>query len=68
MTDDRALVRKVACPACLAKPDYYCTAPTGTGRRDVAWVHLSREMAWEEAQRQARLKAAGNPVAEVDHP
>jgi len=56
-----SLVRKVACPACLSKPDYYCTAPTNTGRRDVAWVHLSRELALIEVQRRERLKAAGTP-------
>lgn len=64
MTEDRSIIRKVSCPACLAKPDCYCTAPTSTGRRDVAWVHLSRELALVEAQRQERLKAAGDPTHE----
>lgn len=35
------------CPACNALPGRPCTQPTDTGRRAVAWVHSSREVAAE---------------------
>ena len=31
------------CPVCNARPGWPCTAPTDTGRRVVAWMHMSRE-------------------------
>lgn len=34
----------IQCPACLAKAGHPCTQPTDTGRRDVAWIHLSRSI------------------------
>lgn len=33
----------VSCPSCGARAGQSCNAPTETGRRDVRWVHLSRE-------------------------
>lgn len=34
-----------SCPACFARPGEPCHTPTGSGRRDVKWFHLSREAA-----------------------
>lgn len=34
--------RNKECPNCHSKPGEACTQPTDTGRRPVAWVHLSR--------------------------
>lgn len=39
--DTQALT--IPCPACFAAAGEPCTAPTDTGRRVVAWVHMSRE-------------------------
>ncbi len=40
---DAALERP--CPACNARANKRCTAPTNTGRREVKWVHYAREQA-----------------------
>jgi hypothetical protein len=34
--------RDVTCPACFAPVGEPCTAPTDTGRRNVAWHHFAR--------------------------
>jgi hypothetical protein len=34
----------VACPNCHARPGEPCTQPTESGRRNVPWFHLSREL------------------------
>lgn len=32
----------IACPVCQARPTFRCTAPTNTGRKEVAWLHAGR--------------------------
>lgn len=41
-----AQAQTVSCPNCNARPGEPCNVPTETGRRDVGWVHLSREAAY----------------------
>lgn len=31
------------CPNCNAQPGKYCSVPSNTGRKQVPWVHSSRE-------------------------
>ena len=44
----------VACPACDADVYQPCTAPTDTGRRKVAWTHLSRDARASEQRKEPR--------------
>ena len=32
------------CPVCNAAPGHPCNVPTDTGRRNVTWVHMRREI------------------------
>ena len=50
---------RVACPNCQAPAGELCTAPTNTGRREVKWVHSSREHALA-----APIERASETIAE----
>lgn len=42
--------RALRCPTCHARPGEPCTAPMSSGRRVVAWLHVSREDAAKDAE------------------
>lgn len=44
-----SIYQSVICPVCNAPAGEPCNVPTSEGRRDVSWVHVSREAAHQRA-------------------
>jgi hypothetical protein len=60
--------QSVLCPVCQARPGHPCTQPTDTGRRNVGWVHKTREFAWRSTQRQDFFLTFGIEYNDKPHP
>ena len=58
----------VPCPVCNARTGHPCTTATGTGRRSVTWVHLSRETAYLSVDRQDFFLTFGVQYHSQPHP